>query len=347
MAQHKTILIAPLDWGLGHASRCIPVIHKYLQEGNNVIIAGTHETNKFISTEFPNLEYLTIPGYRIQFDFFIKTKENTQHYANFSDYQYAFNPKKSQLPVIIKQIPKILRAIRKEHLWLKNLLKSRSIDLIISDNRYGLWHRQVKSIFITHQLFLKTPFRFIDFHWVIRYLIRHFDEVWIPDFQATPNLSGDLSHKRLLPQNRFKFIGPLSRFSLLKKPTEIPLQYDYMAIASGPSAQRRLFIYNITALAKLNKQQKGVLLMGDVCKGPQLTTYVTPTDNLEIFPHLPAKEFIRKIMASKKIIAASGYSTIMDLYVLGKLHTADLRPIKGQTEQEYLFSHWKKHFAEK
>ncbi len=196
MSEQKTILIAPLDWGLGHASRCIPIIHKYLQEGHKVIIAGTYETNKFISTEFPNLEYLTMPGYRVQFDFFVKTKENTQPNANTPDYQYALNPKKSQLPVIIRQIPKILRTIKKEHLWLKNLLKSRSIDLIISDNRYGLWHRRVKSIFITHQLFLKTPFRFIDFHWIIRYLLRHFDEIWIPDFKASPNLSGDLSHKR-------------------------------------------------------------------------------------------------------------------------------------------------------
>ena len=47
MAQR--ILIAPLDWGLGHTARCIPIIEQQLQKGNEILFAGTKEQQEFIN----------------------------------------------------------------------------------------------------------------------------------------------------------------------------------------------------------------------------------------------------------------------------------------------------------
>jgi predicted glycosyltransferase len=323
LSNAKTILIAPLDWGLGHASRCIPIIHDYLQKNYTIIVGGTKETNNLIQTEFPNLKYVEIPGYDIRYNF------NTKN--------------KSQLPVIIKQIPKILQAIKKEHDWLNNFAETNKIDLIISDNRYGLWHKNIKSIFITHQLFIKTPVTFIDLHRVILYLTRNFNEIWIPDFKDTKNnLSGLLSHKKPLPAHRFKFIGPLSRFSYLKEPgNSTSPRFDYLAIASGPQEQRENFSLKIIDRAKQNPNKKGVLVLGKFTSKDKI---YNEHPNLKIYNYLSANELFSAIMHTKKIIAACGYSTIMDLFVLDKLKDSELYPIKGQTEQEYLYSHLKKYF---
>ena len=323
MSTPKNILIAPLDWGLGHASRCIPLIYDYLQKNNNVIVGGTKETNDLIVGEFPELRYVEIPGYAIEYD--------------FSD-----GNEKSQLPVIVKQIPKILKAIKREHLWLKEFASKQPLDLIISDNRYGMWHKDIKSIFITHQLFLQTPWRFVDFHRFILHLTRNFNSIWIPDFKDTVNnLSGDLSHKKPLPSARFKFIGPLSRFSINHTAKTVNPAYDYIAIASGPKEQREMFAQKIIEKAQVNKSEKGILVLGEIHSKDELSK---PLPNLEIYNHLPANEFKIKLLQSRKVIAACGYSTIMDLFVLDKLKDAELFPVKGQTEQEYLYSHLQKYF---
>ena len=53
---NKTILIAPLNWGLGHATRCIPII-KALQENNYIpIIASDGAALELLRKEFPYLQ---------------------------------------------------------------------------------------------------------------------------------------------------------------------------------------------------------------------------------------------------------------------------------------------------
>ena len=39
-----TVMVAPLNWGLGHATRCIPLIHAFLKANCKVIIAGEKTT---------------------------------------------------------------------------------------------------------------------------------------------------------------------------------------------------------------------------------------------------------------------------------------------------------------
>src|SRR6266498_103077 len=130
------ILVAPLDWGLGHATRCIPIIDHLLKSGADVWLAGEGAQQKLLAHEFPGLPFLSLAGYRI-------------HYA-----KSAFGLLKN----ILFQAPKILRAIKKENKWLEKTMKEHHFDAVISDNRYGLYHRDIPCIFITHQLKIKSPF---------------------------------------------------------------------------------------------------------------------------------------------------------------------------------------------
>jgi len=63
----KTILIAPLDWGLGHATRCIPVIRTLINMGNTVIIATSGKQKSLLQTEFPELKIIELNGYNVHY----------------------------------------------------------------------------------------------------------------------------------------------------------------------------------------------------------------------------------------------------------------------------------------
>jgi UDP:flavonoid glycosyltransferase YjiC (YdhE family) len=64
---NKTILIAPLNWGLGHATRCIPII-KALQENNYIpIIASDGIALELLQKEFPYVQTLKLPSYKIEY----------------------------------------------------------------------------------------------------------------------------------------------------------------------------------------------------------------------------------------------------------------------------------------
>ena len=134
------ILIAPLDWGLGHTTRCIPIIKALLANSCRVVVSCNTEQQNLLLQEFNNVEFLFLEGYNIK---------------------YASNPK--LLPIsIIGQLPTINKAIRYEHQWLDKIIENNNIDLVISDNRYGLYSNKIPCIFITHQLTIKASFLFIE-----------------------------------------------------------------------------------------------------------------------------------------------------------------------------------------
>ena len=64
--QQKKVLIAPLDWGLGHATRCIPVITALLELGYHVTIATDGPHAIILREAFPNLTFLRLKGYGIR-----------------------------------------------------------------------------------------------------------------------------------------------------------------------------------------------------------------------------------------------------------------------------------------
>ncbi len=308
MQKHKRILICPLDWGLGHATRCIPIIRLLLKKNAEVLVAADAGPLALLKKEFPALTFIPLGGYNITYP---KTGS-----MNFK---------------MLLSIPKILTGIKEEHSKLEQIINDYAIDIVISDNRYGCWNKKVKSIFITHQLMIKAPFGERFLHTKIVNYISQYDECWIPDVIEENNLSGDLSHTYELPKNTF-FVGKLSRFHLSPDSainSNNSLRYDVMAIISGPEPQRSIFEKLIL------KQLKGSNLKALVVLGKAASETKTETiDKITLTPHLQSQEMQEAMLQSKIILARSGYSTIMDLATLNK--KAIFIPTPGQTEQEYL-----------
>lgn len=310
MNYRKKILICPLDWGLGHATRCIPIIKELINQGADVYIGVDNRPLDLLKKEFPDLKFITIPGMNINYP------------------QGMF-----MLPKLFIFIKNFIRNINKEHIFLQQLMNEHKFDIVISDNRYGLWNKNVLSIFITHQIIVKVPswlsflnpliFRFSKKH------IDNFDKIWIPDFDGEDNLSGDLSHLYFISSNKTTFIGILSRFHKSIHKTE-DFKYDLTIILSGTEPQRTQFeslIINQLINANLNV----AILKGTPETSLNLSTF---SNSIVMYPHLEADKMQAIIESSKVILSRSGYSTIMDLATIGK--NAIFIPTPDQTEQEYL-----------
>ena len=302
----KKVLVAPLDWGLGHTTRCIPIIQELLRQDFTVLLAAEGNSAHLLRKEFPSLTIISLKGYRIA----------------YSKTQVFFKVK------LFGQIPKILKAIKQEHTWLQKIIKEYAIDIVISDNRYGLYNTKIKSIFITHQLAIETGNTFSN--WLVQKLnyrlINKFDECWIPDEEAPFDFAGKLSHPKEMPVIQTQYIGILSRF---KKDTA-EKNIDLLVLISGPEPQRTA-LENLMLLQMTKFPLKMVLVRGL----PGASNKIINTNKeLQIFDHLPATELNKLIQSSNFVIARSGYSTIMDLIALQQ--KAILIPTPGQTEQEYL-----------
>lgn len=313
--KNQTILISPLDWGLGHATRIVPII-KHLQRNNKIIIATSGNPENFLKKEFPQIQFVKLESVKVKYP---KRGNLMPLKMFFSAHRFFFG-------------------IFKEHKSLKKLIKKYDISFIISDNRFGLWNKNVFSIFITHQIFIKTPTALKFFEYPIlllnKFFISKFQELWIPDNEGVNNFSGDLSHKYKIHKNT-KFIGTLSRFSKkeMVKIDKNQEKYDIIAIISGPEPQKTIF-KNIVLEKLLNSEKKSLVLLGE----PK-NIFVKRLNNVKIINHLETNDLEKAIINSDLIISRAGYSTIMDLATINK--KAILIPTPGQTEQEYLSKHLK------
>lgn len=304
--QKKRILLAPLDWGLGHATRCIPLVRELLNHGADVVIAAEGPVLQLLQQEFPQLEFVPLRGYRIRYS---KTKSGL-------------------IPAILFQLPGLLRSISREKKWLKKNAALLHIDAVISDNRYGLHHKTLPCIFVTHQLSIQTGNTFFD-RIVQRTnyrFINRFQQCWIPDAEGADNLAGQLSHPSKLPQIPVEYLGPLSR---LEKITA-PVNYDLCVLVSGPEPQRSVFE---DMMMKELEHFPGRCLFIRGLPGNK-NTLTSPNKNTDIRNHLTAQELSQAMASADMVICRSGYTTVMDLAALGK--KAILVPTPGQTEQEYL-----------
>lgn len=306
---HK-VLICPLNWGLGHATRCVPLIRRLLNEQKDVTIVADGYPLAFLRQAFPQLAFIEYPSYPI-------------HYSSG----------KSQIFAMLKSSPAILSGIYDEHKWLNKLLKTNHFDTVISDNRFGLFNKSVHSVYITHQLMIKMPaaLKLLEpVAWLIhRSFIRKYNECWIPDTEKDENLSGDLSHKYPLPDNA-KFIGWLSRYEKIRPDMEIK-RYPIVVIVSGPEPQRSIFEKKMIEKFK-NIPTETLLIAGK----PDEAISTATVGFVTIINHLADDKFAGQLIQAEKIICRSGYSGIMDLKTLRVLHKAEFYPTPGQTEQEYL-----------
>jgi UDP:flavonoid glycosyltransferase YjiC (YdhE family) len=319
-ARHETILASPLEWGLGHTVRLVPFIETALADGHRVILASDGTSLDFLRHRFPLLEWVRLPFYPVRY------AAGNQFFTR-----------------LFPQIPGIWGAIRSNHRQLSRLVKEYGITRVISDHRYGMWHSDVHSIFITNQLWLKAPrgFGFAEgfVYRIHRIALRNFSEILIADHAGEPNLSGLLTHPRRLPANA-AYIGPVSRFMGIaaEKPADAA-PFDVLAIVSGPEPQRTLLEELLTK--RFSKSgESAVILRGLPPKDPSTEPYRRHDGNILFIDHARDEQLAWYIFHAREIICRPGNSTLSDLLYFGK--TALLVPTPGQTEQEYVAGHLEK-----
>lgn len=281
---------------------------------NKVLLGVTPLTKPVFDQEFPELQQVQLPAYNVSY---------TIHNSLWLK--------------LLFDSGRIRRVIDSEHGLLKSIVKEHHIDVVISDNRFGLWNEGVHTVFITHQLFLKAPVFSGIANRINRQYIKRFNEVWVPDVEnAAGSLSGELSHGMDFFHPDIKYIGPQSR--LQGTETVIPSKtYHYLALLSGPEPQRTI-LENIL-LSKLTDPAKSVA----VVRGASLPL-IEPASHIDVFD-FPDPALLRQlILCAGTVICRSGYSTLMDLYLLNKKNLV-LVPTPGQTEQEYLAGHWHRNFG--
>ena len=304
------IFISPLDWGLGHAARCVPIIRYLLEKKIEVVIGAEGSHLVFLKEHFPSVEYVEFPGYRISYS--------------------------ATLPVGVKvllQLPQMVSAINNEHTLLNELIETKKIDAVISDNRYGLWNKKIPSVIITHQLNIQAPAGNSFLSKTAHKYINHFDECWIPDYAGEENLSGTLSHP--IPKEiNGKYIGPLSRFESSPLSNPKHLKYHLLVILSGPEPQRSKLEEIILNQLRELPSIKTLIIQGLPGKNVERSE-IPQNCGVEIVPHLTDREFEDAVNCSEVVLCRAGYSTLMDLNAIG-WKKAIFIPTPGQTEQEYL-----------
>ncbi len=300
--QARNILVAPLNWGLGHATRCIPIIKALLQNEFVPILASDGAALELLKKEFPQLLALELPSYNIE---------------------YPEDGKKFKWKML-KNAPLIFEAIRSEKKLVKKWVTEYSLCGILSDNRLGVISKKVPSIFITHQLNVlsgSTTWISSKMH---QHIIGKFTECWIPDFEGKPNLSGKLGHRKGEIEN-LKHIGPLSRFTR----QSVPVRYDLLILLSGPEPQRTILQHQL-GIEALQSDKKILFVKGIIEESQK----IEQSGNVTFYNFMESEQLQKAINESAIVVCRSGYTSIMDLAVLHK--PCYFIPTPGQYEQEYL-----------
>lgn len=297
----QKVLIAPLHWGLGHATRCIPLIREQLAQGNEVLIAAHGDVRLLLEKYFPAVEFVDLPFMAITYP---RDGNMVRHFLWHG--------------------PAIVRSIIGEHRLLQRLVRERGIGLVISDSRFGLWTHLARCIFVTHQLEIQSPVMQGLINTLNRWVMSRYDEVWIPDTHEFPGLAGKLSHPPRLPENA-RYIGPLSRFD---RPVQRQApRWKAVAIISGPEPQRSMFEADVVRRF-VESGEPALILRGKPGEGHR------EIGNLKLTGHMDDAELLAELAQTELVITRSGYSTVMDMHVLGL--RPEWHPTPGQTEQEYL-----------
>ena len=298
----KRILVAPLNWGLGHATRCIPIINALIAEYFEPIIASDGAALTLLRKEFPSLTAIELPSYNIT---------------------YPKNGKFFKLK-LLKDSSKFLKVIKAEKAAIATIIEQYDISGIISDNRFGVRNKKVPSVFMTHQLNVlsgNTTWLSTKMH---QNIINKFDACWVPDAEGDINLSGKLGHAKPL-EIPIKYIGPLSRFT----DSNSEIKNDLLVLISGPEPQRTLFEEKL--LAELKSYSGNIVLVKGIMENEQT---IKTLGQITIYNYMTSDLLEKTMNESALVISRSGYTTIMDLAKLNK--KAFFIPTPGQFEQEYL-----------
>ena len=336
------ILVAPLNWGLGHASRCVPLVRRFLDEGHEVILGGDGESLVLLRRHFPKLRYVYL-----------------------APLQLKYGKGKRQVWAVVKMWPKLAVWAMKDHALLKAVLREEKIDRVVSDNRFGLFGKrsdvshqpsETEFIYMTHQLHVMLPKGWKWLEGMVERLharvCAHYDKVWVPDYkEEEKSLAGKMSHKPSAVSRqkaKVEYIGPQSRFKRYKDVrngremvTTLTAKkdggYATVAVLSGLEPQRTLLEKEI--IAQYEGKEEEVLIVQGLMNRPNTRI---KRGNITLVPYMEDENLAEVLLEAKHTIARSGYSTIMDLEALGLLEKAELIPTPGQPEQEYLCNLLKK-----
>lgn len=306
--RNKKILVAVLNWGLGHATRCIPIICELESQNFEVILASDGDALLLLKKEFPHLRTYSLPSYNIR----------------YSKTSLFFTWK------ILRQTPHILRTIKEENKVIETLIEKENIAGVISDNRWGAYSKKINSVIITHQLNVISGATTFISSKIQQKQLGNFEECWVPDVEGENNLSGRLGHLRT-KKLKINYLGIISRF---KKQEEL-LSIDILIILSGPQPQREILEKK---LLKEFKSFKGnVIMVRGIVESQQI---IERKEHITCYNYMKSEELETFLNISKLVISRSGYTTLLDLTKLQK--KAFFIPTPGQPEQEYLAARLKK-----
>lgn len=303
-------LVAPLDWGLGHATRCAPVVREFLEKGCDVELAVTRGNAAILREMFPDVRQRLAPSYNIVYP---------KHGYNMAFW-------------LLKNSAHLRAVMRAEHHYAEEMVERHGYDILVSDNRFAFRSRKAKSVYMTHQCRIAFPKMFRMFEafgaaWHASVMSR-FDEVWVPDVPEFPGYAGSLSHVERCPRP-LKFVGPLSRFAMLPLTQSTEKDLGIVAVVSGVEPARSRFASRLSSVLP-QIPGKHVVILGK----PASSLKTWTAGNVTFYNHLPTQEFANVISRAGWVISRGGYSTVMDMAVLGA--KCIFVPTPGQYEQVVL-----------
>ena len=317
------ILVAPLDWGLGHATRCVPIVKEFLRQGAEVELAVVKANAGFFREVFPELRQRVAPGYNVVYP------------------KYGFN----MALWLLKNSAHLNAVMRYEKRYAEEMVERHGYDVLFSDNRFAFFSKNAYSVYMTHQRRIAFPpavaaLEGVGVRWH-RARMKNFDEVWVPDVETAPGYAGALSHLPALRGENapaVRFVGPLSRFdevagSLklddLKAGSECAGKYRVVAVISGVEPARTQFENRLRDILR-DVPGNHLMILGK----PQAPRRHWTEGNIEFVTHLPTGDFASAVRNSDWVISRGGYSTVMDMAYLGA--KCVFVPTPGQYEQVVL-----------
>lgn len=307
MLAGKRVLVCALDWGLGHATRVVPIIAQLKALGADVVVASAGRALQSLRMACPELQCLEMPPYNIRYFF-------DNMYVNIG-----------------LQTGSILRAIIAEHNWLRSIRHSQAIDIVVSDNRYGCWSPDIPAYFITHQLNIQLQGGFVQntVNRIQQQWLTHFEGLWVPDHEDEGlQLAGQLAHGSFVRQPAY--MGWLSRMKASGERVNNP-QGPVVALLSGPEPARSR--WEKILIKQLSQSGLSAWMVRGVAGRNERYT----SGGVKVVDYLDGSELANLLTSARLLICRSGYSTLMDLATMGL--KAALVPTPGQTEQVYLASY--------
>lgn len=307
MKSTPRVFFAILNMGLGHTTRSMPLMKKFIELGWDVIMASSGRSLQYLKKELP---------------------ENS--FVELTDYNLHYTKKGLSMLEFTKKLPHLLKTTIQEHLFVEKFVKVHNIDYVFSDQRYGCFSSKIPSYFISHQLRFIAPksVQHLEFMGAFfnKSFYRRYTGVIVPDvlYHDEGLISGKLSGIEDL--SKIHFPGILSSISC---DNNMEKDIDLFVSVSGPEPQRSILERIIRAQIRTVPGKK-VIALGI----PESDYIENPQPDVTIYHHL-GRSYTSEIMnRSRIIVSRSGYTTIMELAELGK--KALFIPTPGQTEQIYL-----------